>query len=105
MLLTLYDNRRFKQPNEILGRNRKNFSLVHHADRTHALKPQLLRQQSLAGVPVHSNHEVIATTGGKIEKPHVARMYDVKVARDKNNAAAGRTLRTNARQDHLHALP
>src|SRR5262249_29690307 len=97
MLLTLYDNRRLKQPNKILGRKRKYFSLVHDADRTHALKPQLLRQQSLAGVPVHSNHEVIATRGSKIEKPHVARMYDVKVTRDKNNAAAGRTLSTNIR--------
>src|SRR5690349_7899939 len=98
MLLALHNNRRFKQSNEILGRNRKNCSLVDDPDRAHALETQLLRQQSLAGaVRVHSNHEVIATRCGKVEKPHMARMYNVEVARHKNNASASRTLSTNAR--------
>src|SRR5262249_21831352 len=106
MLLAFYDNRGFKQPDEILRCDRKYCGLVHDADRTYALKTQLLRKECLTGaVWVYSDHQVVAAVGGKVEKTHMSWMYDVEIAGHKNNASPRRTPGANVRQELLHPMP
>src|SRR6202035_2523374 len=84
-LFSLDHHIRLQCSDEAISRCIKAHRAIDHADRSHVLKPHVLRKRDACHlVGIDPNDENISLLGCKLQESEVAGMNDVKVARDKS---------------------